>query len=207
MIKLSSYLQGFELSPFKDFSNSPWGLLQRLPDLLIQHQNQLGDTYLKQGEAWIHPSARIESGVTLKGPMIIGPDCFIGAHAYLRGGVFLEEKVSIGPGCEIKSSILFTGTAAAHFNFVGDSVVGSNVNFEAGSITANHYNERENKRIFVTYGGIREDTGVTKFGALIGDGSSIGANAVLSPGTILAPGTIVGRLELVQQNPQIQRLD
>lgn len=201
MIKLSSYLKRFEFSPFNNPSILPWDLVKGLPDLLKQHQTELGGDYVKQGEAWIHSSARIESGVTLKGPMIIGPNCFIGAHAYLRGGVFLDEKVIIGPGCEIKSSILFAGTAAAHFNFVGDSLVGSEVNFEAGSVTANHYNERKDKRIFITLAGARKDTGVVKFGALIGDGSRIGANAVLSPGTILSPGAMVGRLELVQQNP------
>lgn len=203
MIKLSTYLSRFELSPLYDPSISPWHLLQKLPDLLRQLQEQLGTDYTQQGEAMIHANARIEPGVTLKGPMVIGPNCFIGAHAYLRGGVFLDEKVSIGPGCEIKSSILFTGAAAAHFNFIGDSIVGSHVNFEAGSITANHYNERKDKRIFVQVAGESQDTGTVKFGALIGDGTRIGANAVLSPGTLLEPGAIVGRLELVEQNPPI----
>lgn len=201
MIQLQPYIQRFERSPFYDPSISPWALLQKLPHVLSRYQEQLDDSYNIQGEAWIHASAKIEPGVMLKGPMVIGPNCFIGAHAYLRGGVFLDENVSIGPGCEIKSSILFSGTAAAHFNFVGDSVVGSHVNFEAGALTANHYNEREDKRIFITHEGVRKDTGVIKFGALIGDRSRLGANTVLSPGTILAPETIVGRLELVEQNP------
>ncbi|NRB47501.1 MAG: LpxA family transferase [Saprospiraceae bacterium] len=201
MIKLTSFLQRFEHSPFYEAAFLPWQILPQLPNLISQYQERLDRDYLREGEALIHTSARIESGVTLKGPMVIGPNCFIGAHAYLRGGVFLDEKVSIGPGCEIKSSILFAGAAAAHFNFVGDSIVGSQVNFEAGAITANHYNERVDKRIFVTLAGKRQDTGVIKFGALIGDGSRIGANAVLSPGTILSPGSVVGRLELVEQNP------
>lgn len=201
MITLTAFLQRFEHSPFYDPAILPWQILQNLSNLIKQYQAQLDDNFFRQGEALIHSSARIESGVTLKGPMVIGPNCFIGAHAYLRGGVFLDEKVSIGPGCEIKSSILYAGSAAAHFNFVGDSIVGSQVNFEAGAITANHYNERVDKRIFVSFAGERQDTGVVKFGALIGDGSRIGANAVLSPGTILSPGSIVGRLELVEQNP------
>ena len=83
----------------------------------------------------------------MKGPIIIGPGCFIGAHAYLRGGVYLDEKVVIGPGCEIKSSFLFRGSALAHFNFAGDSIIGEGVNMEAGSILANHYNERDDKSI------------------------------------------------------------
>ncbi|MBK5278418.1 MAG: LpxA family transferase, partial [Bacteroidia bacterium] len=87
----------------------------------------------------------------------------------------------------------------AHFNFIGDSIVGSNINFEAGSITANHFNERESKNISVLMNGQRVDTKQQKFGALVGDGSKIGANAVLSPGTILEPSSIVRRLELVDQ--------
>src|ERR1044071_5251317 len=145
----------------------------------------------KGNETFIHPTSVVEAGAVLKGPIYIGPNCFIGAHAYLRGGVYLMGNNSIGPGCELKSVILFPNSNLAHFNFIGDSIVGSNVNFEAGSIVANHFNERTNKEIF---------PGVTKFGALIGDGCKIGANAVLSPGTILDKNTIVDRTELNNQH-------
>jgi bifunctional N-acetylglucosamine-1-phosphate-uridyltransferase/glucosamine-1-phosphate-acetyltransferase GlmU-like protein len=106
---------------------------------------------------------------------------------------------SVGPGCELKSSIFFTRTNLAHFNFVGDSIVGADVNFEAGSIVANHYNERKDKQMNVLINGQIVVAGATKFGAVIGDGSRIGANAVLSPGTILPGNSIVGRLELIKQ--------
>jgi bifunctional N-acetylglucosamine-1-phosphate-uridyltransferase/glucosamine-1-phosphate-acetyltransferase GlmU-like protein len=92
-------------------------------------------------------------------------------------------------------------THIAHFNFVGDSLIGSHVNFEAGAIVCNHWNERSDKQIRLAYNGQIIETGTEKFGALIGDGCKIGANAVLSPGTILAKNTIVSRLELVEQNP------
>jgi NDP-sugar pyrophosphorylase family protein len=151
-------------------------------------------------ENFIHHTAIVEQGVILKGSYFIGPNCFIGAHAYLRGGVYLFGNNSIGPGCEIKSSILFSNANLAHFNFVGDSIIGANVNFEAGSIVANHFNERTDKEITVTIDNQKIRTGVTKFGALVGDGSRIGANAVLSPGTILTKNTVVARLELVNQN-------
>jgi len=96
----------------------------------------------------------------------------------------------------LKSVILFPNANLAHFNFIGDSIVGSNVNFEAGSIVANHFNERVDKEIF---------PGVTKFGALIGDNSKIGANAVLSPGTILEKNTVVARQELVNRHPMSKK--
>jgi NDP-sugar pyrophosphorylase family protein len=150
-------------------------------------------------KAAIHPTAVIEEGVIMKGPIVIGPNCFVGAHAYLRGGVYLMGNNSIGPGCELKSSILFPHANLAHFNFVGDSIVGSNVNFEAGSIVANHYNERTDKEITVRVGSRLIKTGVEKFGAVIGDRCKIGANAMISPGTLLLPNTVVPRLGLVQQ--------
>jgi bifunctional N-acetylglucosamine-1-phosphate-uridyltransferase/glucosamine-1-phosphate-acetyltransferase GlmU-like protein len=150
-------------------------------------------------EVAIHKTARIEENVTMKGPMIISADCFIGAHAYLRGGVYLGDKAVVGPGCEVKSSLILSGSALAHFNFVGDSLIGSYVNMEAGSIIANHYNERLDKTIYVLINKKKTSIGVTKFGALVGDHTKIGANGVLSPGTILSPQSTVKRLELIEQ--------
>lgn len=158
------------------------------------------DLYTIRDGIAVHRTARIEEHVVLKAPVIVGADTFIGAHAYLRGGVWLDQRVSIGPGCEVKSSFIMTGSALAHFNFVGDSLVGADVNLEAGAITANHFNERTDKMIHVRIGTERYATGVTKFGALIGDATRLGANAVLSPGTLLLPQTIVKRLELIDQH-------
>lgn len=178
---------------------APWDLTARLPTLILSKQAALGGDYsVDQGIA-IHSTAVIEQGVVLKAPVIISANCFVGAHAYLRQGVFLGEGARIGPGCEVKSSYIGSGSALAHFNFVGDCLVGSHVNFEAGAIVANHYNEREDKRISVVYDGKMIDTGATKFGGIVGDHCRIGANAVLSPGTLLTPGSIVKRLELVEQ--------
>ena len=92
-----------------------------------------------------------------------------------------------------------SGSALAHFNFVGDSLIGSYVNMEAGSIIANHYNERLDKTIYVMLNKKKMKIEVTKFGALVGDHSKIGANAVLSPGTILLPESVIKRLELIEQ--------
>jgi bifunctional N-acetylglucosamine-1-phosphate-uridyltransferase/glucosamine-1-phosphate-acetyltransferase GlmU-like protein len=116
---------------------------------------------------FVHPDAVLEPGAIIKPPGVIG--------------------VTVGPGVEVKSSLIGPGSALAHFNFVGDSILGADVNLEAGAVIANHWNERP-------------DTGRIKFGALIGDHCRIGANAVLSPGTILPPGTIVPRLALVDQS-------
>jgi bifunctional N-acetylglucosamine-1-phosphate-uridyltransferase/glucosamine-1-phosphate-acetyltransferase GlmU-like protein len=118
----------------------------------------------------------------------------------LRGGVLLDEGAVVGPSVEVKTSLLLEGARIAHLSFVGDSILGSGVNIEAGAMIANHRNERADKAIHVRIAGARHPTGVEKFGALVGDRSRIGANAVLAPGTILAPDSIVPRLALVDQD-------
>jgi bifunctional N-acetylglucosamine-1-phosphate-uridyltransferase/glucosamine-1-phosphate-acetyltransferase GlmU-like protein len=101
----------------------------------------------------------------------------------------------------VKSSVICAGSSVAHFNYIGNSLIGSFVNFEAGAVVANHHNDRADKRIFVKTGnGQIVDTGTTKFGALVGDRCKIGANSVLSPGTLLLPDAIVKRLTLIEQS-------
>ena len=197
-MNLSLYLQQFnslfpELNP-----SSPWSITTRAQEIILQKIKTLCTNYTISNNVAIHKTAVIEEHVVTKGPIIISANCFVGAHAYLRGGVFLADYVSIGPSSEVKSSFIMPYTALAHFNFVGDSLLGSHVNMEAGSIIANHLNERDDKTIFVMIDGNRIAIDVTKFGAVVGDHSKIGANAVLSPGTILQQNTIVKRLELIE---------
>lgn len=199
MIDIEEFIADFS-KKINQENKQPWELILNLTTFIkdkIKHLNS--DDYVIDNDIAIHKTAFVDSNVIMKSPIIIGKDCFIGANSYLRNGVFLTEKVKIGTGCEIKSSMIFDNSAIAHFNFIGDSIIGKNVNFEAGAITANHYNERENKMISVAYQAKVIDTNVTKFGSLIGDFSKIGANAVLSPGTILNKKTIVKRLELIEQ--------
>ncbi|MBT1699073.1 LpxA family transferase [Fulvivirgaceae bacterium PWU4] len=198
-IDLGAYLQTFSKIFPSQLKENPWHIPQLLGQMLTEKFNALTGEYRIQDDVAIHKSARIEDHAVIKGPAIISANCFIAAHAYLRGGVFLDERVTIGPGCEVKTSIVLANSALAHFNFVGDSIVGAHVNMEAGSVIANHYNEREQKEIAVLINGKCMPTGCQKFGALIGDHTKIGANAVLSPGTILEPRSVVGRLALVAQ--------
>lgn len=200
MIALNSYILRFESLFGRLKEECPWSLTQNAKKIILEKLPTLGPEYRIFNNVAIHNTVTVDSHAILKGPCIISANCFVGAHTYLRGGVFLDEHVTLGPGCEIKSSLVFARTAAAHFNFIGDSIVGSNVNLEAGAIIANHYNERKEKNIFVTVDGKVYSTGVEKFGALVGDRSKVGANAVLSPGTILERDSIVKRLELVDQS-------
>ncbi|MDR1010757.1 MAG: hypothetical protein LBM04_06470 [Opitutaceae bacterium] len=110
------------------------GIHFRLSVWLRERIKSLDGDYIAGNLVAIHKTAITETGVTLKPPVIIGKNCFIGTGSYLRNGVFLVENVRIGAGCEIKSSIIFSNSAVAHFNFIGDTIVGNGVNFEAGSI-------------------------------------------------------------------------
>lgn len=199
MIKINDLIEDFgdaflSVQEPWDITNNLISILEQKIRLLKENENFI----IKDGIA-IHKTAVVEANAVLKGPVIIGANCFVAANAYLRDGVYLADNVKIGSGCEIKSSIIFQHSAIAHFNYIGNSIIGKNVNFEAGAITANHYNERVNKEISVCVNGEVIPTHAIKFGALVGDHSKIGANAVLSPGTILAPHSIVKRLELVEQ--------
>ncbi len=198
---MTHYIQRFNVAFPSPNLMAPWKVTQDAEKMLMQKISGLGPDYKIFNNVAIHESVIIDSHAILKGPAIISAHCFVGAHSYLRGGVFLDEYVSLGPGCEVKTSFIFSHTALAHFNFVGDSIVGSRVNLEAGAIIANHFNEREDKTIFVLLDGKRFAADGQKFGALVGDGTKIGANAVLSPGTVLQPDTVVKRLELIEQCP------
>jgi UDP-N-acetylglucosamine diphosphorylase / glucose-1-phosphate thymidylyltransferase / UDP-N-acetylgalactosamine diphosphorylase / glucosamine-1-phosphate N-acetyltransferase / galactosamine-1-phosphate N-acetyltransferase len=199
MIQYSTYLKNF-LTNFPEAEKElPWSVVASIQNTILQKIKSLSPDFKIKQDVAIHKKAQIEENVTLKGPIIVSNGCFIGAHAYLRGGVFLGEKSIVGPGCEVKSSLILSGSTLAHFNFVGNSLIGSYVNMEAGSVIANHYNERLDKTIYVMLDKKKNQINVTKFGAIVGDHSKIGANAVLSPGTILLPESIVKRLELVEQ--------
>ena len=202
MITIDDFIQQFSIAFSNQKDWQPWEVTKKLSAILDQLILLLDDSYEIKDEIAIHKTATIEHGVALKGPVIICENCFVGSNTCLRGGVYLAKSVVIGTGCEIKTSIIFSGSSIAHFNFIGDSIIGSNVNFEAGSLTANHFNERVDKKISVAFNSKIIDTRIEKFGALVGDNSKVGANAVLSPGTLLSPGAIVKRLELIDQIKQ-----
>jgi len=199
MIRIEDFIKHFS-SVFSDLGDlQPWEITKNLSDIIRKQIEGLDDNYFVKDGVAIHKTAKIEERAILKAPIIICENCFVGANAYLRNGVYLGKRSSIGPSCEVKTSIIFDNTAIAHLNFIGDSMIGSNINFEAGSITANYFNERKDKTINVLINSNIIKTNALKFGSLVGDNCKIGANAVLSPGTILTPDTIVKRLELIEQ--------
>ncbi|MFT2011505.1 DapH/DapD/GlmU-related protein [Pontibacter sp. 13R65] len=184
MILIDDFIQGFSENSPNQRDLQPWEIIDNLKEILHNMISHLGEDYKIEDGIAVHKTAIVEKGVVMTSPVIVNKNCYIGANAYFREGVYLDNAVKVGPGCEIKSSILCAETAVAHFNYIGNSNLGKYINFEAGSIAANHYNERTSKKISVVHNSIIIETGTEKFGSLVGDNSRIGANAVLSPGTI-----------------------
>jgi len=131
----------------------------------------------------------VEPGALIKGPAIIGKNCQIRHNAYLRENVVLGDACVVGNSSELKNALLFNGAQVPHFNYVGDSILGHKAHLGAGVKISNLKMTPGN--IFVELDGLPFDTGLRKFGALLGDGSEAGCNAVLNPGSILGCGAIV----------------
>ena len=200
-ISVRDYVEGAATTALAEHAQrAPWEWTQNSEAIVRALMAELGADYRLIEGAAIHASATIETGAIIKGPVIIGPECYVGANAYLRGGCWLDARCTLGPSTELKSSFLFAGASLGRLNFVGDSVLGADVNLEAGATIANYRNERADKRIRIRRGPDFIDTGAEKFGALIGDGARIGANAVIAPGALIERGAVVGRLTLVDQS-------
>lgn len=198
MIEMTAYISAFPSSPLAPWQAlQPWQLAARSEQVVRQLLAQLpAADYHIEAEVAVHRTATVEPGAVLKAPVIVGPNCLIAAGAYLRGGCWVGADCILGPGVELKSSFMFAGSKLAHFNFVGDSIIGSHVNLEAGSIVCNYRNERLEKEVLVRVGEQLHGTGCKKFGALLGDRVRLGANAVLAPGALLLPERVIGRLSL-----------
>ncbi|MCF5686796.1 DapH/DapD/GlmU-related protein [Pseudomonas sp. PA-1-3F] len=180
-------------------TRAAWLIAQDCENQVLGLLSRLGAGYRRHGNCAIHETATVEEGAVLKGPIIIGEGSFVATGAYLRGGVYLGKNCIVGPSCELKSSFMLAASKLAHFNFVGDSLIGEGVNIEAGAIIANYRNELDGAAIKIRYADDVIETGVNKFGALVGDGCKIGANAVIAPGAILEPNSRVPRLGLIDQ--------
>jgi len=148
---------------------------------------------LEKQDIYLGAGTRLEPSAIIKGPCYVGKDCEIRHGAYLRGNVIVGDKCVIGHNTEVKNSLIMNHTEAGHFNYIGDSILGSYVNMGAGARLANvQFRSAEDKLKgnfppIKLYVGTKEiDTRMTKLGAVIGDHVEIGCNAVLSPGALVA---------------------
>jgi UDP-N-acetylglucosamine diphosphorylase / glucose-1-phosphate thymidylyltransferase / UDP-N-acetylgalactosamine diphosphorylase / glucosamine-1-phosphate N-acetyltransferase / galactosamine-1-phosphate N-acetyltransferase len=171
-----------------------WDALKKLKDYLetalkpALHNRCDGVAYIGE-RVFIGEGTVVEDGVMIKGPAIIGRNCVLRHNAYLREHVIVGDHCVIGNASELKHSILFNHVQVPHFNYVGDSVLGYKVHLGAGVKVSNVKIVAGN--ITVEIEGKAFDTGLRKFGALVGDGAEAGCNAVLNPGTILGRHALV----------------
>ncbi len=131
----------------------------------------------------------IEPGAMIKGPAIIGKNCQIRHNAYIRENVIIGDDCVVGNSSELKNALLFNGAQVPHYNYVGDSILGHKAHLGAGVICSNLKSLSGNVSILVD--GRRLDTGLRKFGALVGDGAEVGCNTVLNPGSIIGQDAII----------------
>lgn len=178
-------------------NNYPWEIVQHLPEYIRKR-------VLKQTihtGAVIHSTAiigeRVEIGAnTVIGPyavidddVIIGNDCTLRAACYVRSNTIIGDRCVIGHSTEIKQSLLFNEVSAPHHNYIGDSILGFQAHLGGGALFANY--KGDGSLISVSINEERYETGLHKFGAVVGDGCSIGAGAILNPGSMIGRNTII----------------
>lgn len=149
----------------------------------------LPGVYLSDGKVVIGPGSVVEPGAMIKGPAVIGKNCEVRQGAYFRGNCLVGDGCVVGHATEIKGSIMLDGAKAGHFAYIGDSILGKEVNLGAGTKLANL--RMIKGTIVVRSDGKRYDTGRRKLGAILGDGTETGCNSVTSPGTLMGPRSIV----------------
>jgi len=171
-----------------------WDALKKIQDYLAAnlepalHNTCEGRAFIGN-KVFIGSGTVVEDGVMIKGPAIIGKNCQIRHNAYLRENVIIGDNCVVGNSSELKNSLLFNGVQAPHYNYIGDSILGHKAHLGAGVKISNFKLMPGN--IFIEKDGTPFDTGLRKFGAMIGDGAEIGCNAVLNPGSIIGRGAVV----------------
>ncbi|MDQ8204564.1 UDP-N-acetylglucosamine diphosphorylase [Pelagicoccus sp. SDUM812003] len=144
------------------------------------------------GEVYIHPSVELPAFCSIEGPAWIGEGAQIRPGAYIRGNVIIGAGSVVGNSCEYKNCLLLEDVQTPHFSYIGDSVLGNGSHLGAGVILSNL--RLDQKPVKALVDGKSVDTGLRKFGALVGDQAEVGCNAVLNPGSILGKRSLVGPL-------------
>lgn len=142
-----------------------------------------------EGKVWIHASVKLPPYATIIGPTWIGANSDIRPGAFIRGNVIVGQDCVLGNACEFKNCLLMDGVQVPHFSYVGDSILGNGAHFGAGVICSNL--RLDQQPIVVRTADATYETGLRKFGAIVGDKAEVGCNAVLNPGTLLGPRALV----------------
>lgn len=163
----------------------PWEVLPRIHDFILELGKRLPEEiYEKRGEdIWVAKNAKVAPTACLNGPLIIDEEAEIRHCAFVRGNAIVGKGAVVGNSTELKNVVLFNKVQVPHYNYVGDSVLGFKSHMGAGSITSNVKSDK--KLVVVHTGEGNIETGLKKFGAMLGDCVEVGCNSVLNPGTVL----------------------
>ena len=169
----------------------PWEALPAIREFILA----LGGTLSEEGflhpakDVWIAKSASVSPSAYIGGPCIIDEYAEVRHCAFIRGAAVVGKHAVVGNSTELKNTVLFDRVQVPHFNYIGDSVLGYCSHIGAGGVTSNV--KLDKTAVSVSYGDDRLDTGMKKFGAVVGDFAEIGCHSVLNPGTIVGRGAIV----------------
>lgn len=176
----------------------PWEVLPEIGAFIVKLGNTLDpQEYEKAGEnIWIARSAKVAPTASITGPAIIGKEAEIRQGAFIRGNAIVGEGTVVGNSTELKNVVLFNKVQVPHYNYVGDSILGYRAHMGAGSITSN---VKSDKTLVVVKGKeTKIETGLKKFGAMLGDQVEVGCNSVLNPGTVIGPRSNIYPLSSVR---------
>ena len=172
-----SYLAGFDY---------PWQALKGIKDLILKLGSALGEEYTEvTPTVWVHNTAVVAPTAYLGAPCIIGAGTEIRHCAFIRGSALVGENCVVGNSVELKNVILFDNVQVPHYNYVGDSILGYKSHMGAGAVTSNVKSDKT--LVTVKNGDEKIETGLKKFGAMLGDWVEVGCNSVLNPGTVIGP--------------------
>lgn len=185
----------------KDIFNGceyPWEVLPKIKDFIIKLGESLDkNEYEKIGEnVWIAKSAKIAPTAYINGPAIIGKEAEVRHCAFIRGNAIVGQKAVVGNSTELKNVILFNNVQVPHYNYVGDSILGYKSHMGAGSITSNVKSDK--KLVIVKNGNEKIETGLKKFGSMVGDNVEVGCGSILNPGSVIGRNTNIYPLSSVR---------
>ena len=163
----------------------PWEALKGIHDLILEIGATLDPEEYKEVSdgVWVHKTAYVYPSAYLGAPCIVGPESEVRHCAFIRTSALIGRGCVVGNSCELKNVILFDKCEVPHYNYVGDSILGYHAHMGAGSVTSNVKSDR--KLVIVHNGKENIETGLKKFGAMLGDNCEIGCNSVLNPGTVV----------------------
>ena len=175
----------------------PWQALSGIKALILELGSELGDDYTQVApDVWVHKTATVAPTAYLGGPCIIGAGTEVRHCAFIRGSALVGENCVVGNSVELKNVILFDNVQVPHYNYVGDSILGYKSHMGAGSLTSNVKSDKT--LVVVKDGDEKYETGLKKFGAMVGDFVEVGCNSVLNPGTVVGRGSNIYPLSCVR---------